>query len=177
MAKVALLISAGVLALVACTSDADEARPRPPVDESQPGTSSAPPSTDPSSRFSVADDCPVMAPNKLPSGRPPGSRLSAHAESFLDVWGHGMDRVVIGRGQEVVDEFDHHDRTFPRTGEPVVGRDGIKRWVIAIGDPPRGQIAYKFLVGRCPYLLWTQSGLAWEDALAYAGLLATPTGS
>jgi hypothetical protein len=77
----------------------------------------------------------------------------------------------------MVDEYDRHDRAFPRTGEPVVGRDGIERWVIAIRDPPLGQVAYKFLVGNCPYLIWTQSGLTWEDALAYAALLATPTRS
>lgn len=176
MARIALLISAGVLTLMACTTgDANQPRSSPSPGESRSGTPSALPSTAMASRFSAAEDCPVMAPNELPDGRPPGSRrpLETGARSFLDVWGHGKNRVVIGRGQEVVDEYDRRDRTFPRTGEPVVGRDGIERWVVAIGDPPLGQIAYQYLVGTCPYLIWTQSGLAWEDALAYAARLAT----
>lgn len=117
-----------------------------------------------------------MAPNELPNGRPAGSRrafLGTRAKSFLDVWGYGKNRVIIGRGQEAVDEYDRRDGTFPPAGEPVVGRDGIERWVVAIGDPPLGQIAYTYLVGTCPYLIWTQPGLAWEDALAYAARLST----
>jgi hypothetical protein len=130
MVRIALLISTGVLMLVACTSGADEPGSFPSLGGSRSGPSSALPSTAGSSRFSAADDCPVMAPNELPNGRPPGSRRPfplTRAKSFLDVWGHGRNRVVIGRGQGVVDEYDRHDRTFPRTGEPVVGRDGIKR--------------------------------------------------
>lgn len=175
--RIALLISAGVLTLVACTGDADEPGSSPSLEESQSGTSSALPSTA-MSRFSAADDCPVRAPNELPNGRYAGSRRPfplTRAKSFLDAWGYGKNRVVIGRGQEVVDEYDRHDQTFPRTGEPVVGRDGLKRWAIAISDPPLGEIAYKYLVATCPYLIWTQSGLTWGDALAYAARLATPS--
>lgn len=178
MVKVALLVSAGVLTLGACTGDADGLGSSPSLEQSRSETLSALPSTDMASRFSVADDCPVMAPNELPNGRPPGSRRPfpvARAKSFLHVWGHGLNRVIIGRGQEVVDEYGRHDRTFPRTGEPVTGRDGIRRWVIAIGDPPLGQIAYKYLADTCPYVIWTQSGLTWQDALAYAARLGTPS--
>ena len=175
MARIALLVSV-VLTLVACSGDPEEPRPSPSLEESQSQTSPAPPSTNIALRFSTAEDCPVMAPNQLPNGRRPGSRRPfppMRGKPFLDAWGHGANRVVIGRGQEVVDDYDRHDPTFPRSGEPVIGRDGIKRWVIAIGDPPLGQIAYKYLVDTCPYLIWTQSGLTWEDALGYAARLAT----
>jgi len=183
MVRIALLISAGVLTLVACSGDTDEPGSSPSPAHSQSATTSTPPSKDVAARFPAARDCPVVVPDQLPNGRHPETRRPyplepyrslARYQPYTDVWGHGMNRVVIGRGQEVVDQFQRHDRTFPRTGEPVVGRDGITRWLIAIGDPPLGQIAYKYLVDTCPYVIWTQSGLTWEDALAYAALLATP---
>ncbi len=82
--------------------------------------------------------------------------------------------MTIGRGREVLGHLGDEGLGFARTGgEPVVGRDGIRRWVIAVGDPPLGQITYKYGGDGCPYVLWTEAGMTWTDALAYASRLAT----
>ena len=148
-----------------------------------PGTSGTPVAPEPSDvdHLPVSSQCEVLAPNELPGGtvaglgrRFPGGK----PERFLWAWGRGGDQVVIGSGQEVLDWFGwsgtDRERFPPAGAEPVVGRDGIPRRVIAIGDPPLGQITYQFLWHGCPYIVWTASGMTWSDALAYASRLATP---
>ncbi len=89
-------------------------------------------------------------------------------------WGDDSNRVTIGRGREVLEQAE--PATFPRPGEAVVGADGARRWVIAVGDPPLGMIQFRFVVAKCPYILWTESGLTWDEALIYASHLRTLTG-
>lgn len=127
--------------------------------------------------FWEARRCAILAPSELPHGALPGD---AHPyphgdpETFLDSWGTGGNEVVIGSGQEVLNYYGDQSPRFPRTGgEKVLGKDGITRWVAAVGDPPLGQIAYKYLVGRCPYVMWTASGMRWADALMFASRVAT----
>jgi len=87
-------------------------------------------------------------------------------------WGRGADRVVVGRGQQVLDHFDTGlDRTsFPPSGDWVVvlGMDGTERRIVPIGDPPLGEISYHFISGDCPYIAWTAAGLTFGVAERYA---------
>lgn len=132
---------------------------------------------DPPGWFPSASQCQVLAPNELPNGTAPGDARpdeDGSLETFLHAWGQGSDQVTIGRGWEVLEHLGDEDSRFPRTGgESVVGEDGIRRWVIAVGDPPLGQITYKYVVDGCAYVLWTESGMTWMDALAYASRLTT----
>jgi hypothetical protein len=132
---------------------------------------------DPPGWFPAASQCQALAPNELPNGtRPRDARpyQDEGAETFVNAWGQGNDQVTVGRGREVLKHLGDDGLGFDRTGgEPVVGKDGIRRWVTAIGDPPLGQITYKYVVDGCPYVLWTESGMAWTDALTYASRLAT----
>lgn len=121
--------------------------------------------------FSSADDCPVLSPDVLPSGAAAGDPRHADSPAF-HVVGKGGDRVTVGRGQEVLDHVDAEPQ-FPEYGTPVASRDGVRRWVIAVGDPPLGQIMYQFRVGDCPYVLWTGSGLTWGEALDFAAEMTT----
>lgn len=145
-----------------------------PIVSSPWATSSSP---DPSS-FPPASQCPFLAPVQLPDGvaagpaNPPEDRESA---TFMGSWGDDSNRVTIGRGREVLEQAE--PATFPRPGDPVVGADGTRRWVNAVGDPPFGMIQFRFVVGECPYILWTESGLTWDEALTYASHLQTLTGN
>ncbi len=132
---------------------------------------------DPPGWFPPAAECEVLRPWKLPSGIAPGRAVhesKAKVASFLHTWGHGADRVSIGRGWEVLAHSGNESPRFPRTGgERVTGQDEVRRWVVAIGDPPLGQVTYKYVVKGCPYLLWTSSGMTWDDAVSYASRLET----
>lgn len=178
MVRFALLLAVG-LGVAGCGDGAASVKESQTLSESpivsSVGASS--PSPDPSSSFPPASECPVVAPVQLPDGvaagpaNPPRDRESA---TFMGSWGEDSNRVTIGRGREVLEQAE--PATFPRPGEPVVGEDGTKRWVIAVGDPPLGMIQYRFVVGGCPYILWTESGLTWDEALIYASHLRTLTG-
>lgn len=123
--------------------------------------------------FPAARLCPVRAPSELPDGTAP-EVVSGGAGETHHSWGKGDNRVTIGRGHEVVDSSGDPIR-FPRTGgEPVRGSDGVRRWVVAVGDPPLGQISYQYVVDGCPYVLWTESGMSWQGAIDLAARLATP---
>lgn len=97
---------------------------------------------DPPGWLPPAADCEVLGPRKLPSGTAPGRVVhesNAKLASFLHTWGTGVDRVSIGRGWEVLAHSGIESPRFPRTGgERVVGQDGVRRWVMAIGDPSAG---------------------------------------
>lgn len=129
--------------------------------------------------FPTANQCQILGPDELPDGSPPGAARpyrNGHPGHFMNAWGTGSQQVVIGRGQEVLVHTGDQRPGFPRTGgEPVVGQDGVRRWVLAIGDPPSGQITYSYVLHGCPYVMWTQPGLTWTDALAYASRPASTT--
>lgn len=130
------------------------------------------------SRFLSASQCAVMAPGELPNGTdatyPRPFREEGGNGDFMNSWGRGAGRVVIGRGIEALEWSGADSRRFRRSGGvPIVGGDGVTRWVLAVGDPPGGEITYTFVVGECPYVMWTAPGLSWKDALAYAGRVVT----
>lgn len=128
-------------------------------------------------RFSTADACPVVRPSELPDGTAPGpAQRTTQFSDSLTSWGEAANTVVIGRGRETLTRSGFDSPRFPNPGgEPVIGADGVQRWVIAVGDPPLGQIAYKFVLGTCPYVMWTASGMAWAEALWYAAAISTPS--
>lgn len=177
--SLAVAVSAGLLALAGCSPESDTSgSEEPSVSSSSPPSSAAPPSkherdVDPA-RWSPAAACPIVMPSELPDGTTPGEARQS-SRFFLTSWGSGTNKVTIGRGREVMEFLGDASPSFPSpSGEQVIGADSIVRWVVAIGDPPLGQIAYKFVMGPCAYVLWTRSGLAWADALAYAERLSTP---
>lgn len=135
-----------------------------------------------SAAFPPASQCPVLAPDELPDGAAPGAAVAlpeGSREASAHEWGGARNRVIIGRGWEVAKDWaEDGGLRFPRSGEPVIGQDGVTRWVIAVGDPPHGEIAYRYVVDGCPYIAWTQWGqMTWDDVLAYAGRLATAPSS
>ncbi len=118
-----------------------------------------------------AQDCPILAPTTLTSGRgawigriPPDEP----AARFLTVHGVGRSRVVVGRGVEAVEQASGGS-VFPgRTGTRVRGVDGVRRTVLPVGDPPLGQVQLRWVQGGCPYVLWTASGWSLPRVLGYA---------
>lgn len=180
--RAAALLSALAILVGACGTPVTEGPPltapqgdpgAPPEDK---GPSPSPSPKDAAARFASAEDCPVIAPRELPSGADPGQRQSPpedHLRHYMEVWGNGDDRVMVGRGRELFtsDPPQAHAQNFMPDDFPdyqQVEKDGVVRHVLPVGDPPLGFIQVRFVQGDCPYILWIESGHTLEEAMDYA---------
>jgi hypothetical protein len=164
---VRVLVVAALASLVtACTSASDGARaPETTADEVIVRADLRAPTgaTDEPDKRETTKRCPALTLNELPDGSPAGRPVTAaYHHTFVTRWGHGAQRVVLRRGalqHERLQEF--------LSGRRVRGADDVLRWVIAVSDPPLGQVQYRFTLQGCRYVLWTASGLSWSAAIDY----------
>jgi hypothetical protein len=94
-------------------------------------------------------------------------------------WGDGHDQVIVGWGEEMLEASSFEAEKFPPADWPeaqIVMKDGVRRVVVPIGDPPLGSIVVQFVVDDCPYSLWLSGegddgepqGYTLEEAVEYS---------
>lgn len=161
-----LALVAGAALLVGCATSPEDEPPTPQPPPSPTNGDDSPGEQE--GVFPSASDCPPFTPQELPDGQEPGEAEPYPSDApndFQLVWGEGQEQVVVGWGQEVLDETGLGDDPFPPADLPdeqVVAAGGVERHVVPIGDPPQGQIAITFVDEPCPYVLWLAGGVS-ED--------------
>lgn len=183
---VRFLLPAGAvtaLLLAGCATPVDE-----PTGPGNAATSPATPESTPGP-FPPFTECERFTPAVLPSGAAPGEPRPWPEENprdFYLAWGEEHDQVVVGWGQEMLDDRGgvetREDWPF-RPGWPenmVVVKDGVERYVVPVGDPPAGPIDIEFVIDGCPYAIRMAAGefadgevespgYTEAEAIAYAG--------
>lgn len=137
--------------------------------------------TSPGSPFPRAVDCASFTPEVLPSGAEPGQSRPYPPEDPEDhqmAWGEGRDLVVLSWGSEsVADDLEgiEDHLMLDYDGTQAVAKDGMRRMVVPVGDPPLGGIGIRFAIDGCPYNLTINieaaddgSGITLTEAISYA---------
>lgn len=181
-ASVRAAFGAQLLVLLALTGCGDNPTSNdhgagPPSDTHSPSDSASPQGSGSASQPAKslpAADCPIDAPEMLPDGSAPGAGRDPDdpaSAGFATVWGSGANMVTVGRGREVIQsQSGSADGPIHLEGGfgTVAGPDQSQRQVVPVGDPPNGQIQYRYQVGQCAYIAWTEPGLTLAEAEKYA---------
>ncbi len=111
--------------------------------------------------------CEPKPPHRLMDGSPAGQARLVDPDKTIYVWGRGDKRISQLVGGDPLGLIGAKYATHVQAPHATA-------YIIDIGDPGVGEVAFAFSIGRCRYTVWLPGGTAMKQAKRFVSALLTP---